>query len=191
VTDPIHAVSIVVGTALFQRPALAALAGATGGAIIIVPVLAGLSEMAGQSFVLVVRRVRLPQAIASYGLTALAHVGGVAAWTGVALLLSRFSHAGQVLPALTFAVVAACYAPRLLGVLTIAPYYGELLGRALDAWTMACIGWGLFAVAAVPLPAAMLCAGVGWAANHIIRHFGGYLSAPIQDRLGLGGATNA
>jgi len=192
VADLAHTVSLLAGVALFRRQALVALAGAPALSVVCVPLLAGLSEMAGQSFVLVTRRVRLLHAIASYALTALVHVAAVAAWTWVALALFQFGNSAHTSSRLIFGVVAACYAPRLLGILTIAPYYGELLGRGLDAWTMACVGWGLFAVAGLSLGAAMLCACAGWTANHIIRHFGSYLSAPIFDRLGLiiGGAPS-
>jgi hypothetical protein len=189
----LHAISTISGAALFERPALAELASASSFAPACVPLLAGLSEMAGQSFVLVSRRVHLAQAIASYGLTALVHIGGVLIWTCTALLLTKLSPATHAPTALIFNTVAVCYAPRLLGLLTIAPYYGELLGRALDAWTMACVGWGVFVMTGLSLPAALVCASVGWIAIHLSRHFGARLTTPILNRLGLviAGVTDA
>jgi hypothetical protein len=184
-TSLVHSISLVLGVALFQKQALAQLVNAPILAVMCIPLLAGLSEMAGQSFILVWRRVRWPQSIASYALTAVVHVGAVSIWAGAALLILRLDHIHFISVRLAFSIASASYAPRLLGVLTIAPYYGELLGRALDAWAMACVGWGLVIIASASLPAATLCACAGWLVSHVFRHFGGYLSAPILNRLGL------
>lgn len=184
---------MIMGAALFQRSALLDVGPAPTLALLSVPLLAGLSEMAGQSFILVWRRVHLPQALASFGLTALVHVVGVSVWTGAALLTFHVAHNQTVSAGLIFNIVAICYAPRLLSILTIAPYYGELLGRALDAWTMACVGWGFFVAAGASLPAATICALAGWAVSHAVRHLGGHISAPVLNRLGvvLAGASHA
>lgn len=188
-----HWLSIILGAALFQRSALLEIGAVPSLPLLIVPLFAGLSEMAGQSFILVWRRVRLPQALASFGLTALVHVIGVSVWTAAALLTFHVGHGQTIASGLIFNIVAICYAPRLLSILTIAPYYGELLGRALDAWTMACVGWGFFAVAGASLPAATTCALAGWAVSHAVRHLGGHITAPLLNRLGLvvAGASNA
>jgi hypothetical protein len=180
-----HLVSVLVGVALFQERSLVEIASAPVLAIACVPLLAGLSELVGQSFVLITRAAPRAQALASYALTGLIYVAGVSVWTGVALMVLHMVQRLDVSPSHIFAIVAVGYAPRLLGVLTIAPYYGELLGRGLDAWSTACVGWGLFVVVGASLPVAMGCAFAGWAANHLIRHFGGYLTAPVLSRLGL------
>lgn len=185
-----HSLALIIGVALFQPPALAEIAGAPILALVCIPLAAGLCEMTGQSFVLLWRRVRLAQALASFALTGLAHLGGVSVWTGAALLVLHLDHVAHVSPSLVFSIVSVCYAPRLLSILTIAPYYGELLGRALDGWTMACVGWGLYVAAGASLPAAMICASTGWLVSHGVRHFGGNLTAPMLNRLAMAGAAD-
>jgi hypothetical protein len=180
-----HLISVLLRVAMFERPSLIDVVNTPVLTIACVPMLAGASELLGQSFVLVTRRAPRVQALASYAFTSLTYLVGVSVWTLMALLLLHLDRLTGVSPQLAFAVVALGYAPRLLGILTIAPYYGELLGRGLDAWSMACVGWGFFVIVGASLPVAAACAIAGWTVNHLIRHFGGYLSAPILSRLGL------
>jgi hypothetical protein len=159
-------------------------------AALAIPFLAGASEMAGQAFILAARRVSAWQVGASFALTGLVHVTAVALWAlgahillglGVSeLTLARFPTDLELL-----GVVSLGYAPRLLGVLTIAPYYGEVLGRALDAWSMACVGWGISVITGGPIWAALVCAVFGWLGSWLCRHFGARVVGPLFERLGV------
>ncbi len=166
-----------------QQPefALAALA---------IPFLAGASEMAGQAFILAARRVRAWRAGASFALTGLVHVTAVALWalgarTLLGLGLSELAPARLPTDLELLGVVSLGYAPRLLGVLTIAPYYGEVLGRALDAWSMACVGWGISVIIGGPIWATLLCAVCGWLGSWLFRHLGARILAPFLERVGV------
>ena len=166
-----------------ERPefALAALA---------IPFLAGASEMAGQAFILTARRVSKWQAGASFALTGLVHVTAVGLWAlGAHILLglrlSELTPARLPSDLELLGVISLGYAPRLLGVLTIAPYYGEVLGRALDAWSMACVGWGISVITGGPIWAALVCAVFGWVGSWLIRHFGARGAGPLLEHLGV------
>ena len=146
--------------------------------------------MAGQAFILAARRVSAWQAGASFALTGIVHVTAVAFWAlGARILL------GSGLSELTperlptdlelLGVISLGYAPRLLGALTIAPYYGEVLGRALDAWSMACVGWGISVITGGPIWAALVCAVFCWLGSWLFRHFGARIVAPLIERLGV------
>lgn len=166
-----------------QQPefALAALA---------IPFLAGASEMAGQAFILAARRVSAWQAGASFALTGFVHLTAVALWALGAHILLGLGF-GELTPARLptdlelLGVVSLGYAPRLLGVLTMAPYYGEVLGRALDSWSMACVGWGISVITGGPIWAALVCAVFGWSGSWLFRHFGARVAAPLLERLGV------
>jgi hypothetical protein len=166
-----------------QQPefALAALA---------VPFLAGTSEMVGQAFILAARSVSGWQAAASFALTGLVHVTAVALWALAAhillgLRLLELTPARLPTDLELLGVISLGYAPRLLGLLTIAPYYGEVLGRALDAWSMACVGWGISVITGGPIWAALACAVCGWWGSSLFRHFGARAIAPLVKRLGV------
>lgn len=190
-TDLAQALAASVDAALLHRTAylkvqqpefaLAALA---------IPFLAGASEMAGQAFILAARRVSAWHAAASFALTGLVHVTAVVLWAlGAHILLglglSALTPARSPTDLELLGVVSLGYAPRLLGVLTIAPYYGEVLGRALDAWSMACVGWGIAVITGGPIWAALVCGVFGWWGSWLFRHFGARGAAPLLERLGV------
>ena len=182
-----HLLSEAFDAALFRDRAFLDIIASPRAALwaIWIPLLAGMSELAGQCVVFVSRRVKPAQAIASFALTGLIHVGAVAVWTAAAVALLHGEHMQVVSTLGILGVVSISYAPRLLSALTIAPFYGELLGRLLDAWTMACVGWGVWITTGASVIDATLCALVGWSASYLIRRFGGHVSAPLLQRLGL------
>ncbi len=178
--------SLILDAALLQRSAYEALAQSPELAfgMLAVPFLAGASEMAGQAVVFAERRVRALHAAASFLLTGFAYVAAVGLWTGGAYLLLELD--GVHSPDTTIlGVVALGYAPRLLSLFTIAPYYGELLGRALDSWSMVCVGWGLSVVTGSPIQIVMLCACLGWLGSFLVRHYAGTLIDPALQALGV------
>jgi hypothetical protein len=82
-------------------------------------------------------------------------------------------------------VISLGYAPRLLGALTIAPFYGEILGRALDAWAMACVAFGVWTVTQGAVAPVLACAALGWLVSLVLRHVGGALLGPMLRWTGL------
>jgi hypothetical protein len=178
--------SLVIDAALLQRSAYETLSQQPTLALwcLLIPFLAGASEMAGQAFVLAERRVHPAHAAASFLLTGLVYVAAVALWTAAAYAFLQFD--GLRSPDTTIlGIIAVGYAPRLLSVLTIAPYYGELFGRALDAWSMVCVGWGLSVVTGGPIPMVMLCTSLGWLGSFLVRHYAGRAIGPLLNRIGV------
>lgn len=165
-------------------------AAASGGvsrqAAFIVAVLAGISELAGQSFILVANRVPIYRILLALLLTGLIYPLMAFAWTfGAFLFARRFEPENSIAdPAnieMIAAVVALAFAPRIFGIVSIAPYFGVAFGRMLDLWVMALVIFGLGAAANVPLWGAAASGVVGWAAQYFVRRFlGGLLARPLR-----------
>lgn len=169
-----------------QRDAFASLdaMGASASWTLIIPFAAGVSEMAGQSIVLSRRRIHGVRTIVCFVLTGAVYVAAVVTWTAAAWALLEFD--GVRSPETTvLSAIALGYAPRALSFLTIAPYYGSIAGRALDAWSMACVGWGLSVISGGATPVVLLCAALGWAASVVMRWIAGVVFAPALRRLGV------
>lgn len=186
-TDILHALSLAMDAALLQRSAFAEIVAVPRIALaaLIIPLIAGASEMLGKGYVLAAQQVGRWRLLASLALTGIVYLLGVLVWGASAHFLLGLVGERSV-PELTLAAtIALGYAPRLLSVLTVAPYYGELLDRALDAWTFVCIGWGFWVVIGGPIALVILCAGAGWLVSAAVRHYGGRLSEPLLRRLRL------
>lgn len=149
-------------------------------------VIAGLSEVVGQSIVLFVNRVPLYRVTISLVLTALLFPLMAVVWTASALVFARIAD-----PALDMAqwasigdiagVVALAFAPRLFGVLSIAPYIGPGIGRVLDLWVMALVIFGLQTALDAPLAAAATAGALGWLAQYLLRRLlGRALRRPLR-----------
>jgi hypothetical protein len=182
-----QALGLAVDAALLQRSAFEQVTGDASLALaaLIIPLLAGASEMLGKASVLAAQRVGRWRILASLGLTGLVYLLGAAVWSASAYFLLGLT-GGPAIPATAlFGTVALAFAPRLLSVLTLAPYYGEFLERALDAWTMVCVGWGFWVVIGGMPGLVILCAGTGWLVSAAVRHVGGRMSEPVLRRLRL------
>lgn len=180
-------VALAVNAALFRRDAFAVVAAnpAAASAALWIPFLAGVSELVGQSYVLAKRRIGRVRALASLVLTGLVHVTAVVIWACACIVFLELDHLGSEPLLALLGAVSLGYSPRLLGLFTIAPFYGELLGRMLDAWAMACVGWGLWIVTHEPMAPVLFCAALGWLASFLARRFGGLAMAPLLRLAGL------
>lgn len=164
---------VFVGAA--DSPALAA--------ALLIAFLSGVSEMIGQSVVLVINRVPLYRFLASLAFTGVIYLVAALTWaTSVVLIAPLFG--ADIVSVIgyggLFAIIAMSYAPRLFGVLTIAPYFGVALGYALDAWVLACVIYGLHAANDLPFRAAAICGLAGWTAGFVIRSLvGHFLRGPL------------
>lgn len=186
-SDIAQALGLAIDAALLQRAAFAYLASHPSIALaaLAVPLIAGASEMLGKAWVLAAQKVGHWRLIASLALTGLVYLLGVVIWGLSAHFLLGLGGHLEVSETVLAGTIALGYAPRLLSVLTVAPYYGEFLDRALDAWTFVCIGWGFWVVIGGPIALVILCAGAGWLVSAGVRHFGGRLSEPLLRRLRL------
>tara|TARA_R110002072_G_scaffold190482_7_gene347481 strand:+ start:841 stop:1440 length:600 start_codon:yes stop_codon:yes gene_type:complete len=185
--DFAQALALAFDAALLQRSAFAYLTDhpSIAPAALIIPLIAGASEMLGKAYVLVAQKVGRWRIGASLMVTGLVYLLGVLVWSASAHVLLSLAGELSVSEAVLAGTIALGYAPRLLSVLTVAPYYGEFLDRALDAWTFVCVGWGFWVVIGGPLGLVIASAGAGWLVSAGVRHYGGRLSEPLLRRLRL------
>lgn len=149
---------------------------------LVVPFLAGISEMTGQSAVLVLNRVSRIRFIASLIVTGFVYLLTAIVWTFLTLLIASLFATDDVSAMLMGAVISISFAPRILGVLTIAPYYGEFLGRLLDGWMIAIAAYGIHAAAGITGPAAALSSVAGWAIWVLFRNASDSQLRPVLRR---------
>ncbi|GJL95665.1 MAG: hypothetical protein DHS20C05_20700 [Hyphococcus sp.] len=169
--------AIGFSTAAFLRAAQSAEAQT---AAVTIAFLAGVSEMLGQSIILVVNRVALYRFLASLAFTGLTYVVTALIWGLSALAVAPLTRVGALSLAdfsSVVGVLALAFAPRLLGVFSLAPYFGGPLANILEAWAMALAIFGLHVALELPLGAAVFCGLAGWAVSYGLRSFFGRLLA--------------
>lgn len=155
-------------------------------AALVIAFLAGMSEMLGQSVILVVNRVPLYRFLASLAFTGLSYSVTVVTWGLAALAVAPLTRLGaftlaDFLP--VTGVLALAFAPRLLGVFSLAPYFGEPLGVVLETWSLALAVFGLYVAFALPAHAALFCGFAGWLVSFGFRSFVGRAMAGPLGRL--------
>lgn len=147
--------------------------------------LAGVSEMLGQSVILVVNRIPLYRFLASLAFTGFTYVLTALTWTLCAFAVAPLTRVGLLDISSVGAVagiVSLAFAPRLLGVFSIAPYFGAAFGNVLEIWAMLLAMFGLHAALGLPVSAAAFCGGAGWLASYVLRMSLGHLLAkPLGD----------
>ncbi|SDM78591.1 hypothetical protein [Maricaulis salignorans] len=186
-SDLARALGLAVDAALLQRAAFTHLVEHPSIALaaLVIPLIAGASEMLGKAYVLAAQQVGRWRIMASLIVTGLVYLLGVLVWSASAHVLLSLAGGLSVSETVLAGTIALAYAPRLLSVLTVAPYYGEFLDRALDAWTFVCVGWGFWVVIGGPLGLVIVSAAAGWMVSAAVRHYGGRLSEPLLRRLRL------
>lgn len=155
-------------------------------AALLIAFIAGVSEMLGQSVILVINRVALYRFLASLAFTGFSYVLTALAWALCAIAVAPLTRLGVLTPgeiAGVVGVVSLAFAPRLFGFLSIAPYFGLALGNFLDAIAMALAVFGLHAGFGLPLPAAVFCGGAGWLVSYAARSYLGHLLAKPLGRV--------
>lgn len=182
---PLRAIDLALGAISFSTEAFAtvALSGEAQTAALIIAFLAGVSEMLGQSVILVINRVALYRFLASLALTGFTYVLTALAWALSAIAVAPLTRLGVLTPnemAGVFGVVSLSFAPRLFGVFAMAPYFGQALGNLLEALAMMLAIFGLHAGFGLPLHAALFCGGAGWVLSYVTRaYFGHALAKPL------------
>ena len=136
--------------------------------MVLVVYLAGVSQAIGNGVVLFLNRVRRLRFVLSLALMGAIYLIG-ALVTAAATLAHRQPRLRPRprLPA-DLAVVALAQAPRLLGFLTLAPYFGEFFDRLLDVWVLTLVLFGLHHGVGMPVQVAALLALLGWAAMRVL-----------------------
>ncbi len=152
-------------------------------AALMIAFLAGVSEMLGQSVILVINRVALYRFLASLAFTGVTYVLTALAWALSAMAVAPLTRLGLLGPseiAGVIGVVSLAFAPRLFGVFAMAPYFGQALGNFLEASAMMLAIFGLHAGFGLPLPAALFCGAAGWAISYVARSYLGHaLAKPL------------
>lgn len=155
-------------------------------AALIIAFLAGVSEMLGQSVILVVNRTPLYRFIASLAFTGATYAITVVTWSAAVLATAPLTRLGAIglgdFAAVT-GVLALAFAPRLLGVFSIAPYFGAAFAAMLEVWSMSLAIFGLHVGMDLPIGAAVFCAGAGFLGAYLFRSFAGRLFAKPLGRL--------
>jgi len=164
-------------------------AASNGGALeaaVLIAVLAGSSELAGQSFVLIANRTPLYRIGLALALTGLIYPAMAFAWTMGALFIAHIFGASVDIPeanaaTAAFGVVALAFAPRLLGLFAVIPYFGVGLGWLLDLWVMALVIFGFDRALGLPTLAAAATGVLGWIVQYLLRRLLGRMFArPIR-----------
>jgi len=147
-----------------------------------IPFFAGASELTGQSVTLVLNRVSGFRFAASLAFTGVVYILTAFIWALLTLLIASQFVSEAPPPLLVCSVIALSFGPRLFGLLTIAPYYGEFLGRLLDGWMIACAAHGIHALG-LPGHVAAICSVAGWATWSLLRNAGDKLLRPVIGRI--------
>ncbi len=145
--------------------------GAPTGTLVLVVLLAALSEALGQSAVLFVNRVPPRRFVAALGSAVLVSLLTFVLWVGGVTLLARFLPPHRAPPALAEVarVVALAYVPRLLGFLLFTPYLGQAIGFALSIWSLLLAALGLRVLFGLQPGHAAIAVGVSWLAMEALR----------------------
>ena len=135
---------------------------------ILVAYIAGVSQAIGHGVVLFLNRVRPARFVLSLVLMGALYLTSalVTAVSAIALADLALGRSLAFLP--TVSVIALGHAPRLLGFLVLAPYFGELFDRLLDVWVLMLVLFGLHHGVGLPVHAAALMALLGWGAMRLL-----------------------
>lgn len=165
------------------------------GSLLVLGLAAG-AEALGQSMILALNRVgRLRFAIALVAIAFSNALSALVMVVGAVLAGSLLLNAPLRLEP-TLSVFALAFAPRLLSPLTIAPYVGEAIERALEIWVMLLVVFGLHHGLGLHVAASAAVAGLGWlslrGANWLLgRPFGRWLRRLERWLTGAGPLTFA
>ena len=180
---PLAAADLALSAIRFSESAFARAASspAAQSIAVLIAFFAGVSEMLGQSVILVVNRVPLYRFLASLAFTGVSYVLTAITWAGSAALLIAITRGSAALdgPAI-LGVISLAFAPRIFGAFSLAPYFGVALANALEVWAMALAIFGLHTALNVPFGPAIFCGVIGWFVSFMLRSFlGRALAKPL------------
>lgn len=152
-----------------------------GLSALLIVLLAGVSEAAGESVVLFVNRVVPRRFVLSLAVSGLLFVFTYLFLAGSVFAVTRWLVGPEVRPFDVAVVVGVSFAPRMFGFLGFLPYFGQPIGILLQVWSVLAALRGvravldasvLQAVAAVTLGALLLAVlqrTVGWPLAYVAR----------------------
>jgi len=156
----------IVRDALALRPAAFAAALALGDAglrlALLVVFLAGLSTAVGQSVTLFAHHVSPRRFAATLLVQALLFTGGFLAWSAAVWFVAGTLFERPQPLAVAVTATGLAYAPQLLGVFALVPYFGTPLATLLSVWTLVATLMATAAAFELGAGGAVLAAVLGW-----------------------------
>jgi len=129
---------------------------------------AGLSHALGQSVVLFAHRVRPGRFALSLAVAAVLFAASVAVWGAALELVGRFAVGGGPRLRDVLVVIGLAHAPRLLGLLTLTPYFGSGFGTVLTVWTLLASAVGAQTIFDFSLAEALVALGAAWLVSEAV-----------------------
>jgi hypothetical protein len=130
--------------------------------------LAGVSQAAGHGLVLFLNRVPLARFALSLILMASIYLASAVVTAVTTTLAVDYAFRREIAYGPVIGIIALAQAPRLFGILTLAPYFGEALSRLLDVLVFGLILFGLYHGIGIPVGIAAMAALLGWAAIRLM-----------------------
>lgn len=130
--------------------------------------LAGMSQAAGQGLVLFLNRVPFARFALSLVLMAFIYLASAVVTAVSTTLAVEYAFRREVAYGPVIGIIALAQAPRLFGILTLAPYFGEALSRLLDVLVFGLILFGLHHGIGIPVGIAAMAAFLGWVAIRLM-----------------------
>lgn len=130
--------------------------------IVTVAVLAGISQLLGQSVTLFVNRVPPVRFIASLLVNGVVFAVGLIVWAMTIWVVARYVFEVRQPPAVVFRMVALGSAPFVFGFLVLIPYMGPFIGRVLSVWSFLIVLGAIGFTFKVSLWSALIVVGAGW-----------------------------
>jgi hypothetical protein len=130
--------------------------------------LAGVSQLIGQSVILFLNDVRPWRFVIALALNAITFAIEVGVWVVSFLVVERIL--GGEFPLTDVAgIVALGHAAYLLAFLLLLPYYGPPLQRVIEIWTVVAIGVGIAAVTSLDVAAIAVIVSLGYGFRLLIK----------------------
>lgn len=145
--------------------------------------LAGMSQAAGQGLVLFLNRVPLGRFALSLVLMAFIYLASAVVTAVSTTLAVEYAFRREVAYGPVIGIIALAQAPRLFGILTLAPYFGEALSRLLDVLVFGLILFGLHHGIGIPVGIAAMAALLGWVAIRLMSLLFGRPFGIVVERL--------
>lgn len=130
--------------------------------ILVIAILAGASQLLGQSVVLFVNRVRPGRFALSLFTNGLLFAISLLVWGFTIWLAGRWIFDVTQPVGVTIRIVALGSAPFVFGFLVLIPYLGTFIGRVLWVWSLLIVVAGVSFLFQIGFIRALVCVGLGW-----------------------------
>ncbi|RST87375.1 hypothetical protein EJC49_06100 [Aquibium carbonis] len=165
----VDAVSLGLSALAFEPGAFRVAATSAGRDLaLLMAFLAGMSQAAGHGLVLFFNRVPFTRFVLSLVLMALIYLASAVVTAVSTTIAVEYAFRREVAYGPVIGIIALAQAPRLFGILTLAPYFGEALSRFLDVLVFGLILFGLHHGIGIPVGIAAMAALLGWVAIRLM-----------------------